>query len=307
VGAACGLGTGFASAGAFLLAAFGRVHPPSPDSVLLRNLYALLHRSVAGSGPVLRLLARLVQLRRPGPDQDVPAPIQVTSSAYEAAAVSQLPEQAPIEYPGLHHLFWLSDDILSGAEPEGDVALEKLAEMGIKTILSVDGKAPDAETAKKLGMRYVHVPIRYRGIEQDELLKIAKTFRELEGPFYVHCYHGVHRGPAAAAVGRVVLDGAPREQAIAEMRQYCGTSSKYEGLYGAIAFGQLPSAEETQAYPFGFEAQHQFRGFRHAMVDLARSWDLIKPSPSATGSPIRATRTRAPATKPPKWSTCLRP
>jgi protein tyrosine phosphatase (PTP) superfamily phosphohydrolase (DUF442 family) len=212
----------------------------------------------------------------PGPDQDVPAPIQVTSSAYEAAAVSQLPEQAPIEYPGLHHLFWLSDDILSGAEPEGDVALEKLAEMGIKTILSVDGKAPDAETAKKLGMRYVHVPIRYRGIEQDELLKIAKTFRELEGPFYVHCYHGVHRGPAAAAVGRVVLDGAPREQAIAEMRQYCGTSSKYEGLYGAIAFGQLPSAEETQAYPFGFEAQHQFRGFRHAMVDLARSWDLIK-------------------------------
>ena len=48
------------------------------------------------------------------------------------------------------------------------------------------------------------------GINEDEIAMIAKTFREVEGPFYVHCYHGKHRGPAAAAIGRVALDGLGR-------------------------------------------------------------------------------------------------
>ena len=46
--------------------------------------------------------------------------------------------------------------------------MKRLADMGVKTILSVDGKTPDVEAAKKLGMRYVHVPIQYRGITESE-------------------------------------------------------------------------------------------------------------------------------------------
>ena len=42
-----------------------------------------------------------------------------------------------------------------------------IADMGVKTILSVDGKIPDAEEAAKYGIRYVHVPIRYGGITND--------------------------------------------------------------------------------------------------------------------------------------------
>ncbi|MGA0058120.1 MAG: hypothetical protein ACO3RU_00890 [Planctomycetota bacterium] len=202
--------------------------------------------------------------------------LPAAGSAYDAALRVELPEVAPEESPGLHNVFRLSDNIVSGSEPEGEEALQKIAAMGVKTVLSVDGKAPDHEMAAKYGLRYVHVPIRYRGIEQDEIQAIAKTFQELEGPFYVHCFHGKHRGPAAAAVGRVVLDGAPRDQAIAEMRQWCGTSSKYEGLYATIAFGDLPSAAESADYAFDFAPVHAFSGFRHAMVDLARSWDTVE-------------------------------
>jgi len=106
--------------------------------------------------------------------------------------------------------------------------------------------------------------------------RIAKTFRELDGPFYVHCFHGKHRGPAAAALGRVVLDGVPREQAIAEMRQYCGTSKKYEGLYSTIAFGDVPSEEATAACPFDFAPAHRFKGFRQAMIDICRSYETAE-------------------------------
>lgn len=206
----------------------------------------------------------------------VSRPLPHTGTAYAVAERVKLREAKPAAHQGIHNIYALSDSVISGSEPEGEEALVKLREMGVRTILSVDGKVPDHETARKLGIRYVHVPIRYRGITEDEMLAIAKTFRECEGPFYVHCFHGKHRGPAAAAVGRVVLDGAPREQAVAEMRQWCGTSGAYEGLYAAIAFGELPSAKATRAYDFDFAPAHQIAGFRNAMIEVPRSWDVVE-------------------------------
>ncbi len=203
-------------------------------------------------------------------------PLFIEGSAYEAAARVQLPPVPPGEYEGLHNVYVLSESILSGAEPQGPEALKRLASWGVRTILSVDGKVPDFETAAALGMRYVHVPIRYKGIDADELLRIAKTFRELERPFYVHCFHGKHRGPAAAAVGRVVLDQAPRELAIAEMRQWCATSPKYEGLFATVATADMPGATRTRAFEFDFAPARSFDGVRAGMVLMARKWDLVK-------------------------------
>jgi len=145
----------------------------------------------------------------------------------------------------------------------------------VHTILSVDGKAPDAEAAAALGLRYVHIPIEYKGLTEEELGAITKTFRELEGPFYVHCYHGKHRGPAAAAVGRMVLDGVSRETAMAEMRQYCGTSAKYEGLYRDIATAHIPTADESAELDFDFPARKLPRGIVALMVEVSRANDNL--------------------------------
>jgi protein tyrosine phosphatase (PTP) superfamily phosphohydrolase (DUF442 family) len=198
-------------------------------------------------------------------------------SAYETAKAAVVLEQrAPLELPGLHNVYELSDNIISGAEPEGEQALADIAAMGVKTILSVDGKAPDVETAARYGMRYVHVPIQYKGITTDELLSISKTFREAEGPFYVHCFHGKHRGPAAAAVGRLVLDGASREQAIGEMCQWAGTSPKYEGLYKTVASGDIPPAARTAALDIPLPAQAPLDGVAGFMVLASRPFDALK-------------------------------
>ncbi|MEM8711484.1 MAG: hypothetical protein AAGG01_11065 [Planctomycetota bacterium] len=206
----------------------------------------------------------------------VPPPLELSGTAYEAAATVALPDVPPGQYPGMVNVYRLSDTIISGSEPHDGEALSQIASWGVKTILSVDGKAPDAETAAELGMRYVHVPIRYRGITDDQLLKIAKTFRELEAPFYVHCFHGRHRGPAAAAIGRVALDGLNRDRAIAEMRQWCSTAEKYEGLYSSVAVSDIPTAAETAAHDFDFASAMTFDGVRDAMVVLTRSWDEVK-------------------------------
>lgn len=205
----------------------------------------------------------------------LPPPMHLSGTAHEAAKLVPLTPRKPEELPGLHNVFHLSDDIISGSEPHGAEGLEALHDMGVRTILSVDGKEPDAEAAAALGMRYVHIPIQYSGFSDGELAEITKAFRELEGPFYVHCFHGKHRGPAAAAVGRVVLDGASRETAIGEMKQYCGTSEKYEGLYREIAITPFPTAAETARLNYAFEAVHRPEGMVGVMVQMARAHDYL--------------------------------
>jgi protein tyrosine phosphatase (PTP) superfamily phosphohydrolase (DUF442 family) len=200
-------------------------------------------------------------------------PMTLTASGYEAAEIVKLPEIEADNWDDLHNVVHLSDNIISGGEPLTQAALQRVAGMGVKTILSVDGKIPDVATAEGLGMRYVHVPIQYSGLSDQEVADIAKTFQELEPPFYVHCFHGKHRGPAGAAVGRLVLDGASREQTLAEMRQWCGTSKKYEGLYRDIAVKPMPTADESARHDFDFPSTHPFDGTRKAMVSMARHWD----------------------------------
>ena len=206
----------------------------------------------------------------------VEAPLQDVDDPYAAAEQIKLDERAPQEWDDLHNVYKLSDNIISGGEPHGEEALRRISEMGVKTIVSVDGKVPDQATAAKYGLRYVHVPIHYSGISEDEMLRLTKAFRELEGPFFVHCFHGKHRGPAGAAVGRLALDGISRGQALAEMRQWCGTAAHYPGLYGVIATGEVPAADATEAYAWDFPAAHTLSDFREAMVDSARCWDNLK-------------------------------
>lgn len=206
----------------------------------------------------------------------VPPPLELEGTAYDYAGTVTLPPVPPGNYSGLHNVYRLSDRIISGSEPADLEALTQLAAWGVKTVISVDGKVPDLGGAEIAGLEYVHIPIRYGGIDDDQIAQIAKSFRELDGPFYVHCYHGKHRGPAAAAIGRVALDGLTRDRAIAEMRQWCSTASKYEGLYSSVAMSDIPTAAETAAYEYDFAPAKSFGGFREVMVEMTRVWDEIK-------------------------------
>lgn len=206
----------------------------------------------------------------------VPAPLILDGDAYELAGAIQVPSQTAVDLPGIRNFFRLSDTIFSGAEPSGQAGLETLAELGVRTIVSVDGKAPAAEAAAALGMRYVHVPIQYKGITPKEMTRLAKTFRDLEAPFFVHCFHGKHRGPAGAAVGRIVRDGAERGIAIAEMRQYAGTAETYEGLYRSIAARNIPAREVTDASDFDFAPIQLPQGVVGVMVIAARTHDHLR-------------------------------
>src|SRR6185436_3172872 len=100
----------------------------------------------------------------------------------------------------LHNLFRVTTNILSGSSPYRDAAFAEIARLGVKTIISVDGTRPDVETARNHGLRYIHLPFGYAGVPTNRVAELVKAARTASGPIYVHCHHGLHRGPAAVAV-----------------------------------------------------------------------------------------------------------
>ena len=54
--------------------------------------------------------------------------------------------------------------VISGGLPEGPAAFAELRDLGVQTIISVDGAKPDLDLAKEFSMRYVHIPHGYDGI-----------------------------------------------------------------------------------------------------------------------------------------------
>jgi protein tyrosine phosphatase (PTP) superfamily phosphohydrolase (DUF442 family) len=203
--------------------------------------------------------------------------IAVTSGAATptvpaAAAAARGPKDHGASDPAvpIHNYRRLSPRIVRGAQPVGDGDFAFLAAEGVRTIVTVDGAQPDVEGARRHGLRYVHVPIGYDGIPADKAAALVKAFRSLEGPFFVHCHHGKHRGPAACALGRMAIEGVGAEEAVAEMRD-AGTDPKYRGLYAVPASYREPTAEEFAAVgPLPERAP--VPELRAAMVALDVNW-----------------------------------
>jgi protein tyrosine phosphatase (PTP) superfamily phosphohydrolase (DUF442 family) len=186
-----------------------------------------------------------------------------------SAATAQQASTAKTVIENVHPL---TPQLISGGQPEGDAAFSKLAEMGVKTIVSVDGAKPDLELAKKHGLRYVHIPIGYDGVDAEAKALLTRLVREAPEPIYIHCHHGKHRGPAAAAVACMAAGDMTREQAT-EFMKLAGTGKEYTGLWRDVAaFKPLPA--DARLPPLVESVQED--SLAGAMAGLDRAWDGLK-------------------------------
>jgi protein tyrosine phosphatase (PTP) superfamily phosphohydrolase (DUF442 family) len=186
------------------------------------------------------------------------------------------PAEASIEVKGLHNVFRITDKLLSGSSPEGEAGFRSLKQLGIKTVISVDGAKPEVATARKFGLRYVHLPFGYDGIPRQRILELAKAVRDLPGPVYIHCHHGKHRGPAAAgAIHLCVDEQCSVERAITEMKR-AGTDPHYTGLYAVPKNLVRPSTEELDRLPANFPEVAQVSTLAQLMVGIDDRWEKLK-------------------------------
>jgi protein tyrosine phosphatase (PTP) superfamily phosphohydrolase (DUF442 family) len=180
-----------------------------------------------------------------------------------------------IESELLPNAYRVADKVISGGQPVGEAAFAKLKELGVKTIISVDGAKPEVELAKKYGLRYVHLPHGYDGVPDARAKELAKAVRDLPGPIYIHCHHGKHRSPAAATVACVAVGLLKPEAALAVLKT-AGTSENYRGLYqSAEAARRIDDAllDELKAE---FPETAKLPPIADAMVEIEHTHDHLK-------------------------------
>ncbi len=194
------------------------------------------------------------------------------------------------ETHGLHNLHRVSPDLWSGGNPDGEIGFLQLKQLGVKTIISVDGAMPEVALAEKYGLRYVHLPVGYDGITRERILELAKAARDLPGPVYVHCHHGKHRGPAAAVSIRLCLDPQfTPEQAEGHMKD-AGTDPRYAGLIALPRTLKRPSAEELDRAPGTFPPTSRVADLTTRMVEIDGIWDKLKAAKDAGWpKPVKST------------------
>jgi hypothetical protein len=208
-----------------------------------------------------------------------PAPTPSASVATGSAppAPAQVAVPVPHDEQALQNVFLVNGSngkLLSGAVPEGDAGFDELSKLGVKTVISVDGAAPDVARAKARGIRYVHVPVTYSDVTPDQQLEIARAIRDLPGPVYVHCHHGKHRGPAAAASAAVLLGYATPEQGLAFMKS-AGTAANYQGLYTCVTEANRATDATLAAAPAEFPEVRKVEGLVDAMVHVDLAFEHI--------------------------------
>jgi protein tyrosine phosphatase (PTP) superfamily phosphohydrolase (DUF442 family) len=208
---------------------------------------------------------------------EAPLPANPDVAARRSAEpLSAALEDAPADFAGLHNVVRVSAKLLSGGAPEGDEGFDSLQRLGVKTIISVDGARPDLQRARRVGMRYVHLPIGYDGVPREQALKLARAVRDLPGQVYLHCHHGKHRSPAAAVAANLCLDGACTSGAALALMKRAGTGANYKGLHAAAEQFHLVSNEELDRVSADFPEVAQTDDFVNLMVKVERHFDHLK-------------------------------
>lgn len=210
-------------------------------------------------------------------------------SGRDPTGADAVPRPERIEARTIENFFRLGPKLYSGGDPQGEDAFSILKRLGVRTLISVDGAAPDVETARKYGLRYVHLPIGYDGVSREQAARIVKAASTLPGPVFLHCHHGKHRGPAAAALCAMAGERWSKDHATSWLKR-AGTSPEYRGLYATVADFTAPSPDELERTPGDFPERTAPPPLVELMIDVDGKWDAMKA--------IRESGYRPPASSP---------
>lgn len=199
--------------------------------------------------------------------------LPVLACGVHAEDAAHAPKQIASDH--LHNAFALTEKVISGAQPEDAAAFDELKKLGVKTIISVDGATPEVRLAKAHGLAYMHLPIGYDGVPKNRAEELAKAILEQPGKIYVHCHHGKHRGPAAAAVALCITGDLTNDQALAVLK-VAHTGENYKGLWASAREAQKSSPEALKALQVTYVEAAKIPPLAEAMVNVDLTHERIE-------------------------------
>lgn len=185
------------------------------------------------------------------------------------------PRPMKLASESLPNLIRWNDKVYSGGQPAGRLGFAELSSLGVKTVISVDGARPELDLAHQFELHYVHLPHGYDGIPKHRVLELAKAVETLPGPIYIHCHHGKHRSPAAAAVACGSLGWIDAGQAVAVL-QLAGTHPKYRGLYQSVQETETLSSDELAQDVIEFKEAVDLAPLAERMVELELTYSRLE-------------------------------
>ena len=129
-----------------------------------------------------------------------------------------LPWAQPLtDVAGLPNSFRVADSFLRGAQPDPE-GFAQLRRLGVKTVLNLRTFHSDRALCAAAGLDYVKVSVQAWETERAEILDVLEVLTDSSRqPVFLHCQHGADRTGVMTALYRMVVQGWPREEAIAEM------------------------------------------------------------------------------------------
>jgi hypothetical protein len=124
-------------------------------------------------------------------------------------------------------------------------------------------------------LRYVHLPHGYDGVPEVRGKELAKAVRDLPGPIYLHCHHGKHRSPAAAAVACLGAGMIDADEA-SLLLKVAGTGENYVGLFQSVAAAHSIDSRELENLKVEYPATAKLPAMAEAMVAIEHVHDHLK-------------------------------
>src|SRR2546421_53748 len=118
------------------------------------------------------------------------------------------------------------------------------------------------------GLRHAPARFGYGGVPRERALRMAGALRDLPGPFCIHCPHGMHRGPAAAAAARLCVDQKCTVAQALEGMHRAGTDPHYKGLFESVKTLRRPTAGDLERVPADFPETARVAALAQVMVEV---------------------------------------
>ena len=127
------------------------------------------------------------------------------------------------------------DKVFRGGEFFSDSAAKALRGWDVKTVVSVTPNDKEREFCRKHGLDLVEVPFdKTRGPSSEDLRCFLEAVREKEGPVYVHCVGGTHRGGLLGFAYRLHVLNWTEDRALVEYGRLGGDLKDDHNMLEAV-------------------------------------------------------------------------